>query len=319
VDHEVIRAIGRLESRGLLASGQADFFTRVARRELVSVRLELRMLLTAGVLMILAGTGLLVRQHFDRIGPTAIAAAILAAAAACLAWVAHRSPPFSRAQVPSPGLAYDSILLLGVLLFGTFLAWVETQFHSLGAGWRHHLLLLAAVYGAAAFRFDSRSVLSLALTSFAAWRGVDARLTLRTVFGNPEEAIRWNSILCGAAFLLAGWACSRLLWKAHFETVFSNLGLLLLLGGILSGALGSPEWTRWEAALALAGGLAVAAGWRGRRTLWFSQGVVALYAGALRVVFELFPGAPGALLAAITSLGLVAFLVVVHRRFREGT
>ena len=315
----MIRAIGRLESRGVLEPGQAAFFARVARRELVSVRLELRLALTAGVLMVLAGTGLLVRQHFERIGPTAVAAAILAASLLCVGWVVRRAPPFSRSQTPSPGLAPESILLLGLLLFGTFLAWVETQFHALGADWRLHLLVLAALYGAAAFRFDSRAVLSLALTSFAAWRGVDARLTLRTVFGTPEEAIRWNSILCGALFLLAAWACARLRWKAHFEGVWTNLGLLLLLGGILSGALGTraPEWVAWEAALAVAGGLVVAAGWRERRTLWFSQGTVAVYAGGLRVVFELLPEAAGAFLAAVASLGLVALLVVVHRRFRE--
>lgn len=46
----MIRAIGRLESRGVLAPSRAAFFTRVARRDLVSVRLELRALLTAAVL-----------------------------------------------------------------------------------------------------------------------------------------------------------------------------------------------------------------------------------------------------------------------------
>jgi hypothetical protein len=319
VDHEVIRAIGRLESRGVLGPGQAAFFGRVARRGLVSVRLELRTLLSAGVLLILAGTGLLVREHFDRIGPTAVAAAILAAAALCLAWVNRRSPPFSRGEVPSPGLAFDSILALGVLLFGSFLAWVETQFHTLGAGWRHHLLLLAVLALAAAFRFDSRSVFSLALTSFAAWRGVDARLTLRTVFGNPEEAIRWNSILCGALFLLGAWVLTRARWKAHFEPVSSNLGLLLLLGALLSGVLGTraPEWPAWEAALLAVGAAVIAAGWRERRTLWFSQGVVAVYAGALRVLFEASHGAGAMFLVAVTSLGLVALLVVAHRRLRE--
>ena len=262
MDHEVISAVGRLENRGLLGPGQAAFVTRVARRELVSIRLELRALLTAGVLMILGGTGLLVKEQFERIGPTAVAAAILAASVLCVAWVARRSEPFSRAEVPSPGLATDSILLLGVLLFGTFLAWVELQFHALGPGWRHHLAVVTAITLAAAFRFDSRPVLSLALTSFAAWRGVDARLTLRTVFGTPDDAVRWNSIACGALFLLAAWVCTRVRWKAHFEPVWSNLGLLLLLGGLLSGAIGTRgrEWPAWEAALAVVGGAIIGGG-----------------------------------------------------------
>ncbi len=319
MDHEVMEAIDRLEGMSILPEAKAALFRRAARRDLVSVRLELRALLSAGVLMILAGTGLLVKQHFDRIGPTAIAAAILAGSVLCLAWVARRSAPFSRGEVLSPGLAFDSILLLGVLLFGTFLTWVEMQFHALGADWGYHLLLVAAVTLAAAFRFDSRPVLSLALTSFTAWRGVDARLTLRTVFGNPEEAIRWNSIACGALFLLAAWVCTRARWKAHFEPVWANLGLVLLLGGLLSGALETSgrAWPAWETALAIVGGVVVFAGWRERRTLWFSQGVVAVYLGALRVLFDAFRGAEAWLIVAITSLGLVALLVVAHRRFRE--
>lgn len=320
MDHEVLDAVVRLESEGTLSPARAARFSRVARRELVTVRLELRTLLSIGILLVVAGAGLLVKEHFDRIGPTAVAAAILLASLACLGWVARRAPAFSRDETPSPGLAFDALLLLGVLLFGIFLAWVETQFHALGPGWRHHLLLLTALYLAAAFRFDSQAVLSLALTSFAAWRGVDARLSLRTVFGRPEEAIRWNSILCGLLFLAAAWILTRARWKAHFEPVWTNLGLLLLLGGILSGALlgtGHREWLAWEGLLAIAGGSTVAVAWRRRRILWFSQGVVALYVGALRLLAEAVKGAGAGLIIAAASLGVIALLVTAHRRFRE--
>lgn len=128
--------------------------------------------------------------------------------------------------------------------------------------------------------------------------------------------------MCGALFLLAGWLCTRARWKAHFEPVWSNLGLVLLLGGLLSGALGTLGWAwpAWEAALSVAGGVVIAAGWRERRILWFSQGVVAVYVGALRILFEAFHGAEAWeawLVVAVTSLGLVALLVIAHRRFRE--
>jgi hypothetical protein len=41
----------------------------------------------------------------------------------------------------------------------------------LGPYWPWHLLVVASAYAALAFRFDSKTLFSLALTSFAAWRG----------------------------------------------------------------------------------------------------------------------------------------------------
>jgi len=61
-----------------------------------------------------------------------------------------------------------------MLLLGSDFAYVEAQFRLLGPNWPEHLLVVAIVYFAAAYRFDSRAVLALALTSLAAWRGVSA-------------------------------------------------------------------------------------------------------------------------------------------------
>ena len=70
---DVAAAVGRLERAGVLSAGQAARLGRVARGELVSVRAELRLLHYAGVLVLMAGVGLLVQQNLDRIGPVAIA------------------------------------------------------------------------------------------------------------------------------------------------------------------------------------------------------------------------------------------------------
>ena len=319
IDHEVVRAIAVLAERGALSEAQASVAGRAARRELVTVRLELRSLLGAGVLLVAGGAGLLVKTHYDRIGPAAVAAALFGASVGTLAWVARRSPPFSRGPVPSPGVAFDPILLLGVLLLGSSLAWVEAQFHTLGPAWPYHLLLLAVLYAAAAFRFDSRAVLSLALTSFAAWRGVDARLSVRTFLGSGDDLVRWNAVLSALLFFLAAWLAVRKDWKAHFEPVFTNLGLPLLLGALLSGALQgrSTPWLAWEALLAVAGSAAALLAWKLRRPIWFGMAIVALYLGFLRLFLDLFQGAFAWLVVAATSLALVLFLSTLHRRMKE--
>src|SRR6185295_17929070 len=102
----------------------------------------------------------------------AIAAALGVAAAACLAWVHRTAPPFSWGETRSPHFASEYLLLLGVLLLGADLAYVETQFTPLGDAWPWHLLMLSAVGALLSVRYDSRIVFSLALSTFAAWRGV---------------------------------------------------------------------------------------------------------------------------------------------------
>jgi len=94
---DVADAVEALERGGVLPAEAAVALGRVARRELVSVHAELRLAAYAGVLLVMAGVGFLVHDNLDRIGPTAIALTLAAAAAGCFAWVARQAPGFSRA------------------------------------------------------------------------------------------------------------------------------------------------------------------------------------------------------------------------------
>src|SRR5688572_24057143 len=125
---DVAAAVERLTHDGTLDGRQARLMGRAARGELVSVRTELRLLHYGGVLTVMGGVGLLVRENLDRIGPVAIALCLWAAAAGALFWAYRHAPAFSWGESPSSHLAFDYILLLGVLLTGAALAYVEVQF-----------------------------------------------------------------------------------------------------------------------------------------------------------------------------------------------
>src|SRR5262249_10477398 len=138
VNPDVVAAIARLETEHVLSAGQAALFERVARRRLVSVRFEIRTLLYVGILLVTSGVGIVVAEHHRDIGALATAAAIAVATVACLSWVARHDAPFSWGEVESPHAAFDYVLLLGLMLFATELAYVETQFTVLGPRWPHH-------------------------------------------------------------------------------------------------------------------------------------------------------------------------------------
>ena len=219
---DVAAAVDALVRDGTLTPEQARPFARVARRELVSVHGELRLLAYVGVLLVMGGVGMLLKDNLERIGPAAIASMLALAAAACLAWVQRRSPEFTWDEVKSPHLALDYVLLLGALLAGADLAYVEAQFTPLGEAWTWHLLIVSVFYGLLALRYDSRVLLSLALSTFAAWRGVSAGRLNHALWMGSDDLVRVNAAACGLLYLAARLAAALARRKAHFEPVLTH-------------------------------------------------------------------------------------------------
>jgi hypothetical protein len=315
---EVAAAIPELVRNGTLRPEAAAQPLRVARGELLSIRGELRAVLYLGVLLVVAGVSLLVKENLDRIGPATIATAIGLAAAACLGWTLHRAPPFSWSRSESPDWSFDYLLLLGILLLGADLAYIETKFTPLGSDWRHHLLLMSAIGGAFAVRGDSRMIWSLALSSFAAWRGIAASRVVDSAWNPNALALRYNLIGCGLAFVALGFAMRHSDRKPHFEPLTSFLGALALLAGVGIFALdpGGP-WIVW--ALVFLGIAAAVAGvaLRCHRFGLFALGAVAGYLALTRLAFEitrepLF----GCLWFSASSIGMIFLLFFVQMHFR---
>jgi hypothetical protein len=319
MNRSLLHDVDRLRARGVLGDAQAGFFGRIARGELLSVRAELQVALWAGVTLVAAGAGVLVKDNLANLGAVTIGSGIALAAALCLWYVARIAPPFAWGPVASPTLAFDYVLLLGVVLIGTDLAYLETQYRILGPNWPWHLLLISLIQLAFAFRYDSRAILSLSLASFAAWRGVALSFSPGALFGPQEAAIRVNALAVGAAFLAAGLYIARAGRKAHFEPTFGNLGLVLLLGALVSGAyerLGELD-ALWLPVLAAIAAAVITAAYRARRSDYFAQGVIAAYLGFLRLAAELDLEVGLFYLVSAGSFGILLLILWAHRRFKE--
>ena len=306
-----------MRREGILSSEQAALFSRVARRELVSVQVEIRALLYLGVLLLTSGVGIFVVEHHADIGRWAIAASIAMASTACLAWVIRSAPPFSWGEVESPSVAFDYVLLLGLLLFASDLAYVEAQFTLLGPRWVHHLLVVASVYVVAAYRWDSRVVLSLGLSTLAAWRGVSVSVMAHSLGAGDADELRVNAVVLGLLYVIAAVLSIRLDRKAHFEEIFGNAGLLLLFGGLVSGVLSDLDWGIWLVALVV---LAAAVMWissRVGRPAYFAEAVLAAYVGLVRLligaVSSQSTGVP-LLLAALLGVGALVLVFAAYKR-----
>jgi hypothetical protein len=323
VNPDVVSAIARLRAENVLSAGQAALFERVARRRLVSVRLEIQALLYAGVLLLTSGVGLLVAEHHRDIGPMAIAGGIALAGAACLFWVIREAAAFSWGEVRSPNVAFDYVLLLGLLLLASDLAYVEVQLALLGPKWPYHLLIVGTTYVLAAYRWDSRTILGLALTTLAAWRGISVGLIAHSPGGSDGAALRANAIALGALYVAAAVLSVVLGRKAHFEEVYATSGLLLLWGGLLSGVLDDTlTWSGWLMALLAVSGLVMWLSFRLGRSLYFAGGVVSAYIGLVRLLVEPFrygsrESSIPLIVAALLGVGALVLISAAHRRMRE--
>ena len=314
---DVAAAVERLGREGTLTTGQAGLFGRVARGELVSVRPELRLLLYGGVLAVMGGVGALVQENLDRLGPVAIAAGLGVAAAAALLWALRHAPPFSWGPAPSTHLAFDYILLLGVLLTGAALAYVEVKFTPLGTAWSYHLLVMSLFAAALAVRGDSRVVAGVALSTFAAWRGVSASPLERAFWlnGDAAGALRANAAITGLLFVGLGYGLVRSGRKAHFEPVATHLGWLLILGAVLSG-IGDQGGARLGL-FVVGAGLAAMAFRRGRFPL-FGMGLIGAYIGlSALVVAGVRDAFFGFLWFSATGIAVLVGLLMAQRAMRE--
>ncbi|RPI12567.1 MAG: DUF2157 domain-containing protein, partial [Lysobacterales bacterium] len=232
------------ELRALHAEGVIDDATaaRALARDggqVFSVHAELRVVLYLGVLLVMAGVGIVLARNLDRIGPIGIVLGIALAAAAC-------AIPAIRARRAGGTLttAAEYLLLLAALLLSADLAYAERQFALLGPSWSWHLLLLAVVHAAIAYTFTSPVVLAASLAALAGWFGVGGTLgdALHVSYSTPELGAR--ALACAAVIFAWRHADRRARPESRFSDVFDHFVVNLAFWGAIAWCV---EWP-WLAA-----------------------------------------------------------------------
>jgi hypothetical protein len=288
---------------------------RIERREVFSIRRELLIALYVAVASLVVGVGLLVKANLDRIGPAALLTGIFVAAALCYA-VALRAHLAKRER----SLGEDYVLLLGALLFSAAVGYAEVQLRLFGTGWSRHLLLLAAWHLATAYLFGSRLVLSVALTAFAGWLGVEARLGTLIEPLHPLFGIGPRSLL-GALLFYIGSLIHRgdsAATRCGFRDVYLQFAANFGFWGAL--ALGFDPATRWiGAALLLVLAVVVGrAGLREKRESFLLYAVGYGTIGLVRFEYQLLGSfVLVSWIGLATVIGAVALLLNLRARLKE--
>jgi Predicted membrane protein (DUF2157) len=307
-----------LELRTLHAEGSIDDATAARalardRREVFSLHHELRATLYAGVLLVMAGVGIILARNLERIGPLTVVLAIAIAAAAC-------AVPAVRAKAVGRPLtvASDYLLLLAALLVSADLAYAERQFTLLGPLWSWHLLLLAAVHAAIAYSFASPLVLAASLAALAGWFGVGGTLGGALLLTGSTPALGARALLCAAVIAAWRYADRRRRPDSRFSDVFDHFAANLAFWGAIAWCAERPWLAAGLPLLAVLAWASVRRGLDTGREAFLVYGIVYAAIGLCAAVAPRLHGMTTALgFVLVVVCAAAATLWQLRRRLRQ--
>ena len=304
--------LDRWLAAGEITVGQHVTISALARKQRLSVFVELNALLYLGVLSLAGGFAWTASAYSAKWGDVAILLPATAVLGGCLYYCFSRAAAYSAEQVPPPSLVFDYVLYLGCLVFAVELGYVEYRFHLLQADWDYYLLASALAYLVLAYRFDNLFVLSLAIATLGGWFGF--RFSHVAFFF--DNSIRACALAYGAIVATVGVWLHGAGIKRHFLETYLHVAANVLLAALVSGVLAGNTTLMWPLGLLAASGAAIAGGVRFRRFSFVVYGVIYGYVGVSRELLREAQN-PTAVLSylVISAAVVIGCLVALSRRF----
>jgi hypothetical protein len=301
----------RWREDGVISHEQHDAIGAVVRKARFSVALEIHALLYLGVVSVAAGVLWTVQTHFASLGDAVIVLTLTLIVGICAWYCLTRARPYSPGEVESPTALFDYVLYLGCLIFATELAFIETRFALFGESWDVHVLVSAVLFFAAAYRFDNRFVLSLALSTLAAWFGIKL-----TQFGfGSAGSLRVSALAYGALVAGMGAMLRRLDIKPHFVDTHLHVAATAAFVATTSGVSSGDADLFYVAGLLMLAGVSVAYGVRHRQFAFVAYGALYPYAGlSLRLIDGMSPTGVMAY-GLLSGSAMILAIVSIARRF----
>jgi len=305
-----LETLDRWQASGVISAEQHALLRSLVRHERFSVFVEISALLYIGVVATAGGLLWTFRDVVANLGHVAILSLFAVFIGGSLYYCFTRGGAYTNDEVEPPSLIFDYVLYFGCLTFSGLLAYLEVQM-GVFRGWETHLLSAAAVFGALAYRFDNRFVLSLALSTLAGYLGLSLELfdTIDT------DRLRYYAMGYGLVVTAIGYGLYRQGIKRHFLDVYLHLGANAFLLATVSGVDSANGWLYLSLLLPLAAAL-IYLGVRFDRFAFVAYGTLYGYAG-LSIKLLNAIGSPTLSLAYLVITGslVVIGLVVMSRQF----
>jgi hypothetical protein len=219
----------KLHQQGLLTDESHQKIKQEAQSPLQSVFWDINTLLSLSVIALSTGLGILVYKNIDTIGHQVVLALIAGISIACFSYCGRQTPPFSRAQVKSPGHLYDYLVLLGTLTMLIFIAYLQFQYEVFGTRYGLATFLPMVLLFFIAYTFDHLAILNLAILNLGVWMGVTITPKQLLLASNYDSArlIHTYQVL-GLILLALAFFTQYYRFKPHFKFSYQHYGLHVL-------------------------------------------------------------------------------------------
>ncbi|MBS1818995.1 MAG: DUF2157 domain-containing protein [Acidobacteria bacterium] len=304
--------LARWREAGAISAPQHDAIAALVTRRRLSVFAEINALLYLGVLASVAGVAATVRTYSTRWGMLVVLVPLTAMVVGCVAYATARSPDYSHERIESTNPLVDYAVYLACLLFGVELAYLTQQFPALRGRADDLLLASSALYFVAAYRFDNRFVLSLAIAALGGWFGV--RLASLGVFDDLSHA-RNAALGFAGTIAVLGALLTRLGVKRHFVDAYLHVAVNVALATVTWGVLDSTASRLWVVAAVVGAGVTIAGGVRRRRFAFVVYGTVYGYIAVSGLVLRNLNDFEASLaFLVVSAVSVVVGLVALARK-----
>lgn len=232
-----------LREKGIISLEQSTIISEHEKTKPFSLHYELRTLLYLGITLLTSGLGVLIYQNLDTIGHGVIVALIAIITLACFGFAFWKRESFIWEEVKNPHHFSDFVLLLGCTSFLILEGYLQFQYDLFGLKYGLVTFIPAILFFFCAYFFDHRGVLSMAITAFASWVGVNiAPFTVleKNDFSTPSFLI--TAIVLGLVLSGLGLLSEYKNLKKHFSFTYLLLGSNLTLIAALTGMFSHTNW-----------------------------------------------------------------------------
>ena len=232
----------KLHQKEFLNDKDLENIADYQKKGIFSLRSELLLMIYFSIILFTSGIGVIVYNNIDSIGYLAILSANFILMLVCFYFSFKKAKGYSNHEVLFENPLHDYLVLTGSLLACIFLGYINFQYKIFDDSYAYVSLISAVLCFAVAYYFDNRIVLSMAITSLAAFIGIS--ITPKSVFQNEVYSnleLTYSGLILGMLLLVWMEYSFKHKIKAHFYFVFATFALHLLGVCIIAGLL-SEHW-----------------------------------------------------------------------------
>jgi hypothetical protein len=219
----------KLVSKGFVTPEQHHEIKEYRSLGIFSLNNELLFFLYLSVLLFTTGVGTFIYKNIDSIGHLAILAVNFLVMLACFYFSFKKARGFDKEEVLFENPVYDYLVLAGSILACIFIGYLQFQYTLFGTDFGFVSLFSAVFCFVAAYYFDNKSVLSMAITALITFVGIS--LTPQTllendVYSNPN--LSYYGIVLGILLILLMEYSRKENLKRHFHIIYATFALHLI-------------------------------------------------------------------------------------------